>query len=624
MNKLNIYSVALGLLAFLPASAQELHESVSVEGTYKPDIIKAERFNVFPRPLDFEYNSKPLQFDTRGVCADFIPRAASVGIDGWQTSRPAAPRGYLDLTLGSWLNSSLSAGYSPIRSANTTLDISLQHNSTSLWKPYVDSESKRFRYDESIAANFSHIFDRQGILSADLQYHFGYFDYYSFLPPAVRTAPQGSVPFPEAPTQTVNDVAFRAGWTSRRSSTSVWDAGLSVRHFAYRALYLSPTDVASYRDLRAFKGDRETELSLFGSGSLDWDSGSEIGFDADLRMLLYAKAGRGGVNIPLPSPDNYGIVTLTPYYRFTRDRLIVNVGAVVDLTFNAMGDTRDTHYPLFHIAPDVRVDYRGSGAAIYLHAGGGSRLRTLASQAYTEYYGMPALASTQPRHIPIDAVLGADFGPFSGFSAGASVGFRYVGHEWYQGWYPTLLNYNGVPCDGLDVLVGAPSYTPYYSLATATRNVKGFRAELHAAWQYSNWLTLRASCAWYSQSGSLGWVEDCVQSRWRADASAEVHPWRKLTVGVDFKYRGHRRIAVLCENPAPTAPSFAGERENTTSERFMALPHIANLGAVVRWDFSPRFSLGVRADNILNRRASYLPCLPSEGIDVNGTVSIRF
>lgn len=601
------------------AMAQQLHENVSVEGTYRPDVIHAERFNLYPERKDFPIEARPLDYDLDGVTAEYLPIANPLGIYGWGTNRKPLPKGYLDLSLGSWLNSSLSAGYAAIDTPDTRLDISLQHNSTSLWNPYSGIggfDNHRFRYDESIAARFCHNFTGKGLLEAQLQYHLGYFNYYSYLPSTLAAAQEATpaATFPKAPTQTLNDLAFKAGWSAKKGDNLFWNAGAGVRYFGYRSLYL-PDYLPDTDGLFSMSGDRETLVNLNGGVKMDWNNGSILGIDAKADILLYS----GKSDLKHTRPSNYGNVELHPFYRFTRDNFIINIGAKIDLTFNADGDYPSSeHYSLFHIAPDVRVDWRKDAFGLYLHLGGGSELQTLALRSQQDYYGMPALTSTQPLYTPLDGRLGFEFGPFRGFRAGIEAAYRASLHSGYQGWYMALLNYGDSPMPQLDI----QNHTPLYSLWTTPGKLHGFHLKANISYSSGKIWKLHASAAYMPQKEEKGWMDGIDRPRWILDAGVEVAPISKLKIGVGYEYRGVRTIwTPTAMNPESSSSVTINGKRPLAS---MRLADICNLKAEASWNLTEKMAIGVTAENILNHRIDALPCLPTEGIDIQGTLSFRF
>lgn len=615
MKKSIVSLIVLG--AATGATAQGLHENVNVEGIYRPEIVEAHRFNTFPEHKVQRIPVTPLDFDYRATTAAFNPEARALGIIGWRTSREESARGYVDLSLGSWLNSSLSAGYTAVRTADTRLDVSLQHNSTSLWKPFGDElrqSHRRYRYDESLATRFCHNFSGIGLLEAQLQYRLGLFNYYSYLPSYTPPLRPEASPFTYGvgePSQTLNDVAFRTGFTSTGEGAGKWNAALNVRHFGMRALYLP-----SGYDLRSSKATRETLLGASGGYDLKWEGGSHIGINATLDALLYSHPEeRPGIE----APDNYGMLTLTPYYSFTRNDFIISIGANIDLSFGAPGKDKESHYSFFHISPDVKVDWKAGAMGLYLRLGGGSMLQTLASRFDRFYYTMPALADAQPMYTPLDARLGLQFGPFSGFSAGFEAAFRTSRHVAYQGWYPALLD-NGTSAYGFNIPSDA---TPLYSLASSGRNLHGWKASINAAWEGSA-VRIEARGSYMPQNSSTGWTDGLDRARWELYAALRIKPLKPLAITLDYDYRGVRSLDLPWRRNTSGGNDITiidGKRYGDTQVR---LPDLCMLGADATWSFSDKLSIGVRGGNLLNQRNDFLPCLPMQGIDIQGHLTFKF
>ena len=90
----------------------QFDQSISVEGKYIPEVIRLDRINAFPRQEKFSLETTPLSYDAKGITASFIPSLYTMPAMGWRDTRKVADnRGYLELGAGSWLNSTLSAGY---------------------------------------------------------------------------------------------------------------------------------------------------------------------------------------------------------------------------------------------------------------------------------------------------------------------------------------------------------------------------------------------------------------------------------------------------------------------------------------------------------------------------------
>lgn len=582
-------TLACGALCLLTSivRGQELTGAVTVEGDYMPDIIHPERINMLPGLERYRSSNEALPYALDGVEARFRPAFLPLPSTSWGASRSLpSSRGYLELSLGSWLDANLSAGYSILRSDESKLNVWLQHNSTSLWRPYPDVDARRWSYQESAGADFSHRFTSAGTLSASLQYRLGCFDYYGYHPsaPSGEGGAEGiASTSARMPTQTLNDIAFRAGWRPEKLKGTGGDyfADLRVRYFGYR------------------KGERETDLSLSGGYSLSWDRGSQIGIAGNVEVLLY------GASEGYKAPDTYGMVTLTPYYEFIKRNMRLRLGADVDITANAAGNTSDTHYSLFHIAPDVRFDIKGKGIGFYAHALGGSELHTLAGASQTDPYCMPSLISTQPVYTPLDLRIGLEAGPFAGFSAGIEARYRYSMHLPLEGWYSAMLNGR------------VPSVTDLRGI-----HLSGCSAALRLRYNYGERLRISAEGSYQPQDGEKGYFNGLDRPRWTAEAEIIGKPVEKLSLSLSYRLRAVRHIYRSINLPSSGSVMIEGTPDREIiGER---LPDTSTLDFSASWQLTPRIALTLRGCNLLDRHETLLPDLISEGINFRGGVNIIF
>lgn len=599
-------ALAMGAFLAVPAAAQ-LHENVEVEGRYVPEIIRADRINAFPSPFSPLFKGAEMNYEESGVPASFMPAALPMPATGWRSVREIdGRRGYLDIAAGSWLNSSLSAGYRIIDEGATTAGIRLQHNSTSLWKPdiFEGSDVKRWRYDESVGLYASHVFSGIGRLDASLDYHLGLFNYYGYDP----TLFIGGARPVEAPTQTLNDIDFNIGWRSPLTATPAlsYHAGLGVRHFGYRALPF----FTGWSQTTA-KGLRETQLSLHAGVSAPWGDGSSAGLELAADALLYAQGEEMKLgSVTLPAIDDYGMVTITPYYSFTRGLLQVKAGVDLDLAVKA--GPEGSRYSFLHVAPDVRFAVRTGAVGLSLDLLGGSELQTLSSLWQLDYYQMPRLATTRPVYSPLDARFAVNLGPFRGFDASLFVAWKKSDRVPLRGWYMPMVSQGVEPVDGLQG-DGVPSY----SLDAAGMSLHGFSLGGELRYAPGSYVDFRGALSYQPQNGKKGYFNGYDRPRWLAEVALSVMPVEPLTLTVDYRYRGVRTIYCNYYDPSP---ELGGVSINGSSLRPVAvgmrLPDLTLLGAGATWRFTPDFSVSLRGDNLLGRHDAILPGLPSEGVCV--------
>ena len=614
MNRaINMRALLLSLasLSFALPAASQLHESISVDGRYVPDVIRIDRINAFPKALKSSLTTNPLGYESKGVAASFMPSLVTLPATGWRADRTISDnRGYIDLGVGSWLNSTLSAGYRFIDNSTTLFGIRLQHNSTSLWKPEMSvltEGMKQYRYDEMIGLYASQVIKGYGRLDASLDYHVGRFNYYGF---AGYESPFSDVPMEpvkELPGQTLNDVAFRVDWRSlvNASSQLAWNATARLRHFAYRSLQLPP----SLGIDEPMKGGRETNVGLEGGVRMPWDNGSSIGLDAVLDIMMLS-------NMDL---DNYGMLTLTPYYRFSKGLLDIRLGADLDLSFNA--GEKGHRYSFLHVAPDVRLGLQTGQVGIYLDVLGGSELTTLARLHQLDYYGMPGLTSTTPTFSPIDAAFGVNLGPFSGFSLGLKGRYKSTKNIPLGGWYTTWLNLGNTIIPRLNPTPAPGSYIDYCGNPSGI-NIHGYSLSGYIGYEYGKTFNISAEGTYQPQDGEKGFFNGYDRPKVTLSGKIGVRPVSQLAIGASCEFRGKRNIYTLT-SVLPTERTTVINGESSTFHS-LALSDITLVNLNASWDFTKNFTVWLQADNILNRHEDILPYQLSQGVVIVGGFKFTF
>lgn len=567
--------------------AQELNESLNVEGVYKREVIPVERINLLPSLMDIDIAEKPLGYETAAVPAMFSPTSPILPATAWGDVRSRRPgQGYIDLFMGSWLNASLSAGVAPIQTADTRLNIRLQHNSTSLWAPYKNMETpanypagttspsdiKRKSYQEHLGLDFLRRFAK-GSLSASAQYHLGYFNYYGII--------AKSAPFRTAPTQTLNDAALRIGWKSPADASTTWQVAAGARYFGYRT------------------ATRETQINLTGTLRSFVSESSNFGVNADGSLLLY------GSHPGIVKPANYGALSITPFYEYRRGNFLMRLGVDLDFTFNADGNEAGEKYSVFHASPDVKFSVGGSGVNFYVNVLGGQTLHTLAATSEYDPYRNPRLESTQPVYIPIDANIGLNVNPFSGFEAGVNLRLASTRHAPMGGWY---------------------MFRPHFEEDIYRYNLFGFQVGLNLNYRLNDLLKIKFEGAYTPQHDRTGVFNGLDRPRWTLDACAEVCPIKGLSIGLGYEYRGVRNIYCI-DGAAPAAGNNSSAVDMIKDEPPIAarrLGDITNMYFNAAYEITQNIALSFRADNLLNRRVDLLPNLPLEGVTFLGGVQILF
>ena len=598
----HIYIVSLMFAAPAQSVLAQYDQDISVEGRYVPEYIARDRIGMYPRTVRPEVTQSALNYSMGGVDAEFVPHAIPAVVTGWQDARQwNRSRGYVDLGLGSWLQSTLSAGYRMIDSPASLFGVRLQHNSTSLWQPDLSGSVSRThmqRYDERVGLYGGHDFG-PGRLEASADYHAGYFNYYGFNPmPELQVKEGENI---NAPTQTLNDVAFRVDWMADKSKALHWHVGAGIHYFGMRRLYLP--DGGDAMVPAGYTGGRETDMALRAGVLGQVSSRSSFGADMDGHVLMYADNKLSGATVQtvLKAPDTYGALALTPFYRYAYGSLNIKLGVRMDLAMNAR-TAAGGRYRTFNVAPDVCLDYSAGAVALELRAGGGNRLNTLVFNYETDYYTTPAIFSSKPAYSPFDGSLAVRFGPFSGFHAGAGIGYRVTFGQRYFGWYQTLLNQP------------APMYAK-----GADYTIRGISAGVGMGYDAGRYFKIDASGTYQPQSGGKGYFNGMDRPRWTAVATLQTNPWSTLKFRLGFDFRGVRSFPLMAVEVMPDAGD-AGQ----TRIVMHRLPHYVSLNLGVAYDVTKDIGIWLQADNLTHRRNMLAPGLPEPGVRVVAGICAQF
>ena len=579
----------------------QLNSSVNVEGEYLPLVIETERINTYPKGYRFDLPPVSLDYELSGIVSEFNPELLTMGVTGRQTNWPWIKRkGWIDFKMGSYLNTRLDAGYYILSDSVNTLLGDLKFNSTSLYRtkniPETYAEpSRRKLHNGSVGLSYSRLIDSEGVLEAKVRYGLDYFNYYGTTFP-LSGGLSGNGNF-SAPTQTVNRLDGYAGYASSVSPIRGWHAEAGVKYLGYRRLYTPKT---------SSKGDKETLLNAGAGYRFSLSDFSAIAIDASGDFLFFGKKDPG-IFVPALTPRrNYGIVTLTPAYRYSGRDLSVTAGADVALSYDAMGAKSDQKFGPVHFAPDVAIAYRSkAGVGISLSATGGLTPASLLLKEDFDRYGLPWLLSTTPVYTPVDARLDLNVGPFAGFAA--SVGFRYavVKNVPLGGWYQAFL---GTYLPGASGFDAANFLDPYMQGI----NLHGLNVGLDLRYAYGNIAEVSFESSYTPQKGKTGIFNGFDRPRWLLNASALVHPVRKLAIEVGYEYRGVRNCYFMSSTAEGMRPAA------------FRLPDITDLKAKISYKILDNLDVYCSGENLLNRHVDILPGLQCEGVAISGGVYWEF
>lgn len=586
-----------GLSAFA-----QLNSSVNVEGEYEPLIIETERLNTFPQGYKFELPAANIDYEYSGVVTDYKPGLLTMGVTGRQTERPWKLRkGFVDFRMGSYLNSRLHAGYNIIADSVNTFDADLKFRSSTLYRihgvpsDFTRPERKRL-YDGKLGLYYSRVFGQEGLLTAGLSYRLAYFNYYGT---TIKKELIPSETRPDIPTQTLNSLHGAVNYSSSVSPIRGWHAGASVDFTAYRRLY-GQFDRALNPSFPSQKGDRETYLKIDGGYAFTIADNSAIAVDADGDFLFYPERDVRVIGAGDQKGGNYGIVTLTPSYRFAKEGILIQAGIDMALSYDVAAYAPDV--AKFQIAPDVDIQYHSPGGfGLMLKATGGVTPSTLILREMFDRYQLPYLLCNKPIYTPLDALLGINAGPFAGFEGSIGVRYAIAKNIPIGGWYQEYL--------GAYPPVNDQYFNNFFTPNLQTVNLHGLGLNLNLKYSYGTLLELCFDGNYTPQNGEKGIFNGFDRPRWVLDAKATARPVKKLKIELEYEYRGVRNCYAYGENYLPgIIPALKARR----------LPDITDLKAKFTYSLSDNFDLYVSGNNLLGRRVELLPGLQSEGVVICG------
>lgn len=596
MKKQVITYLLVGIAALPAASQEKLEGTLYVEGEYVPTVVRQDKIHLLPQKVSFELPTFRPEPATGLLTGNYVPGYNALPAPVWQGAAAEYPwRGYLYGGIGSYLNSTLSAGYRMVATDATKADIWFQHTGTSLFKPRIcDRDLKRYRYDERLGLRVSHRFSA-GTLTADAHYHLGFFNYYGVSTPhsslIVMPPRMEAKQTDETPKQTLNDARLRASWQSVNNSSLQWRAGADVSYFGYQHYYTPDGPHLAW-----MQWDGQRELQVNAGAGLDAKLGSRSALTADVIFtnVSYNKCGAQDRSGSLQT------VRIAPAYRYTADRFSARLGVVADITGGA-GKALQTglekqDYSTFHIAPDVRLSYQGRGWNATLSATGGQQLQTLRNDVQEDYYQAPKMDYIMPAFVPVEGKLRIGYNGSERFRAGIDVTYLTVRHLYLGGWY----------------MYSISGYQPVITTVVPQHgNVAGFSLGLDAQWQPFDMLTLRGRGTYQPQKGDgAGFFNGYDRPRWTADIAADVRPIKNLTLTPSYRYRGVRNIY-----------QRFGPLQDMQATR---LPDICNLSFSARYRISRAVSVFGEADNLLCRRVTLLPCQLMEGFNFLVGADVQF
>lgn len=558
----------------VPAFAQDdLTKEIKVETDYKPTEQKATKLNRLPSVTNVKVQNSSLKYSDWAVPTVVNPTVTLLKPYGYRTTYDFSKRrGYLDLSAGSLLNITGSAGYKVVDNGQTELNLWLQHNSTWAGKnktTSVDEETaakapKQKFNNNIVGIDLSHTL-HQGIFSASLFYHYDHFNYY------------GNFDYPEQ-MQTVNEFQIQLGWKNPRNDNALkYSARLMFNHFGF-------SKGNGYAEKNTDdKGNANNHLRLLLNGE---SNRGNLRFGADvsaeyLGVTYDTDAYATGTTLTSNgrATESLGLVKLSPYVKYSDNNgFDVRVGVNLDVSVNDGSTLR--------FSPNADLSYAfADGVAFYLQAKGGKSLSTLHDYFSINRYIDPEAILTN-MYAPIDGEGGLKFGPFSGFTAKVYGGYGI---------------FKDVPLPALH----ASEYTAYLP-----SKMQGWKAGAELGYKFRSIAEVKLNATYAPQKDDgKGYFLGFDRAKFVGKVTVEATPIEKLKIGIDYTLRCKRWLK---------APLDDIEYD------CLDLGNMSSLSLGASYQVTDMIGVFVEGNNLLNKKYDDYFGMSAQQLNVLGGVSVVF
>ncbi|MGM9833868.1 MAG: hypothetical protein ACI31A_09330 [Candidatus Limisoma sp.] len=571
---------AIILLCVIAATAtayaqdeKDLNKTIVVEKEFVPVEIKAVKPVAQPKEAPVTTEKVQLRFSDRTLPAQFEPQAVVQSPIAYPDESLAKfrRRGYLDFAMGNYLNIVGSAGYRIIDKEKTSLGVWLQHNSTSAdllddtsndkGEKFSDPEKQNI-IDDRLGVDFYSKL-RRGIIDASLGYHFSKFNYFAAIDNATDD---------DKEKQGVNDFRMALGWRSLDDAVTRYRLGAEFNYFGFDYGKLKSDNI---------DGLSEIDFRLKAAISQVFGENSYAGVDAAFQLVGLDNIATVG---PELDSETFGMVSLTPNYEKRTDNMRLRIGARVDISFNN-GST-------FRIAPDVKFDYAFSDVvSLAVDAVGGNTINTVHNVFARNRYMAPSV-QLPTTYTLLDATAAIRLGLIKGFSISPFVGFAATRHSI-------------VPSMPFSPTTGQISY--------ADIDLNGLKVGLELGYRYGSIVDFAAKYAFTPQDEDSGYVVDDNRAEHNFDATVNVRPISKLSIGIGYRLRALRTVSSV------NATEDGGKDYSSK-----LLSNISNINLSASYQINDLVSVFCNANNLLNREYEFYDGIPAQKFNILGGVGLTF
>ncbi len=516
-----------------------------------------------------------------------LPAATYTGLKGRSPYKGYAALGYFPT-----FNLGASAGYRFVGTDRTTLGAWMQYDGLSYKghgaaAPLKADGSRQSVKQNTITAgaDFMQRIGRRSRLNVSLDYTYGALD--------LPSADPGSAPADEQ--RRVSAFNATASFHSAYGAVA-WHVGADFDHFGQTR----DVAVGNTGGWNILPGASENLAGVHLGAHGQFSKATYIGLEVSARFLhrtrgqLLLVTSEPSIALERPvTPVTFGnpenattsIVKLRPYFGARAGRANMRLGADVNIVSGNLGNH-------VHVAPNVLLDWNPlSTVAVFAKFRGGdsfNSLRSLYTRIGTAATGAFVYTSA---NTTVAADFGLNIGPFYGAALELHGGYECT----HNALMPVMLEYASATATG----------------AFLNTDLSGWRAGAALSYRWRDRLEARASFDLLAHNYNSGFADAYDRAKSVTKVELSGKPVEKLSVRATYELRtGRRYYGVAVAGGIPFAPEA----------RSMGNSSQLDLGA--RYMLTDAFSVGLRVENLLCRRADILPWLPGQGL--HGLVGIEY
>ncbi len=503
-NILILFATMLLSVVITEAEAQNIDREVTIEKEYTPEVDAAVKKTGIPQAENPLVEKPVNEYSTWAVPLSGNPTSQPLLVSELKSEESFInQRGYANFGMGNNLNINADAGIRIINTKRNQLGVWYNHTSTGGHLKYKDNVpvyggEKVYQHLNSnvVNATYKHAFDKLE-WTTSFAYKHNKFNYYGAkLTPNIPT-------IAETEYQKVNQYAGGTSFRSTKNKDVTINASVGFTGYYNNIGYMIGEEGGRENHLTA-----NLELAArLGSNN------NRLGFEFDMNNLFYNDAAEA---------DNYTMLTLTPFYKFTNEKIRLKVGARMDISVN--------DGTVLRFAPDFEFNAdMGKYFHFYTVVDGGKEINSWSKMSARNIYINPT-KQLNNTYTAANAVMGLLFDYIPGVQLRVYGGIKTSTNALFD------MRYKESITDGMIASYEVIDYTPidaYRWLGGANINFKIKKIiEGEVKWTLNNWR---------SRSGEGTILSALPKNEWNIKVG--VNPIKNLSINANFYMgigRGYR------------------------------------------------------------------------------------